>query len=216
MLTNDSSNYNTRFNSSEYWESRYARGETSGAGSYNILAGFKAEILNEFIEANSVFSVVEWGCGDGNQLSYMKYHEYCGLDVSPSAIELCKSRFADDDTKSFVLTNGIHRLDKMYDLAISLDVIFHLIEDEVYSQYMINLFSSSDKYVCIYSSNNNVPSSSIHVKHRCFNEFVKDTFTDFELINYIPNRYPWDDKNPNNTSFSDFYFYQKRKEEDIG
>ena len=40
-------------NSHEYWEKRYASGGNSGAGSYNYLAEFKAEILNNFVTKNT-------------------------------------------------------------------------------------------------------------------------------------------------------------------
>ena len=45
--------------SADYWESRYRTGGTSGAGSYNRLAEFKARVLNEFVERNDIRSVVE-------------------------------------------------------------------------------------------------------------------------------------------------------------
>src|SRR5690349_10767553 len=58
---------------SNYWESRYARGGNSGPGSYGRLAAWKAEFLNDFVRDNEVKSVVELGCGDGNQLRLMRY-----------------------------------------------------------------------------------------------------------------------------------------------
>lgn len=45
------------FNSKLYWEARYKNGGNSGAGSYNKLALFKAEIINEFIKKNNIKSV---------------------------------------------------------------------------------------------------------------------------------------------------------------
>src|SRR5258708_24901292 len=65
--------------SSAYWEDRYRTGGNSGAGSYNSLALFKAEILNAFVRANGVQKVIEFGCGDGNQLSLFEYPCYIGL-----------------------------------------------------------------------------------------------------------------------------------------
>ena len=56
--------------SGEFWESRYQRGETSGGGSYGRLAQFKAQTLNRFVEENEIASVIEFGCGDGHQLSH--------------------------------------------------------------------------------------------------------------------------------------------------
>ena len=55
--------------SKRYWESRYAAGRSFGVGSYSKFAKFKAEILNSFVEKHSVKSVIEFGCGDGNQLN---------------------------------------------------------------------------------------------------------------------------------------------------
>ena len=72
--------------SQEYWERRYAGGGTSGAGSAGRLAAFKAQFLNDFVRAHDVTSVVEFGCGDGNQLALAAYPRYLGLDVSPASL----------------------------------------------------------------------------------------------------------------------------------
>ncbi|MFI5067905.1 MAG: hypothetical protein ACHP9Z_28540, partial [Streptosporangiales bacterium] len=79
-----------------YWERAYARGETSGDGSYGALARGKADFLNQFVRAHSVSTVLEFGCGDGNQLSLAEYPAYIGLDVSRTAVGLCQRRFRDD------------------------------------------------------------------------------------------------------------------------
>jgi hypothetical protein len=55
--------------SGSFWENRYRTGGTSGSGSYGRLAEFKAEILNEFVRERGVSSIIEFGCGDGAQLS---------------------------------------------------------------------------------------------------------------------------------------------------
>jgi hypothetical protein len=73
--------------SEEYWIRRYQSGKGSGHGSYNQLAEFKAEILNDFVQTRHIESIIEYGCGDGNQLRYAKYPRYLGFDVSPKAIE---------------------------------------------------------------------------------------------------------------------------------
>src|SRR5688572_13218080 len=92
--------------SSPYWNKRYEGGGTSGAGSYGRLASFKADFLNNFVQEHDVGSVIEFGCGDGAQLGLAAYPKYIGLDVSPTAIKLCVSRFAGDSTKSFFLYDG--------------------------------------------------------------------------------------------------------------
>ena len=87
--------------SSRYWENNYVRGGTSGNGSYGAFAQAKAEFLNTFVRRHDIKVVIEFGCGDGNQLALAEYPRYIGLDVSRAAIALCKRRFADDLAKSF-------------------------------------------------------------------------------------------------------------------
>lgn len=50
-----------------------AMGGNSGAGSYNQIGVFKAEIVNNFVKANGVRTVVEFGFGDGQQLTRAEY-----------------------------------------------------------------------------------------------------------------------------------------------
>ena len=92
--------------SAHFWEGNYAQGRTSGNGSYGALAEGKSQFLNDLVRQRSVGSVIEFGCGDGNQLSMAEYPSYIGLDVSRSAIGLCQQRFADDPAKSFFLYDG--------------------------------------------------------------------------------------------------------------
>ena len=97
------------------------------------------------------------------------------------------------------------------DLSISLDVIYHLLEDHIFHLYMKNLFNSSNKYVCIYSSNVDGGWAK-HVKHRKFTNWIdKYMSINWKIKEYIPNKYPFDPKNVETTSFSDFYFYEKIK-----
>ena len=75
------------FSSKEYWENRYKIGQTSGNGSYGFLAEYKSELINDFIKNNNIKSLVEYGCGDGNQLNMIKCEKIIGVDVSKTAVE---------------------------------------------------------------------------------------------------------------------------------
>ncbi len=68
--------------------------------------------MNSFVIEHDICSVIEFGCGDGNQLSLANYHAYIGLDVSKAAIKLCKERFQHDETKSFNLYDPQYFVDK--------------------------------------------------------------------------------------------------------
>ena len=61
--------------STKYWQERYATGGDSGVGSYEKFAEFKAEIVNAFVSTYGVTSVIEFGCGDGNQLRLATYQQ---------------------------------------------------------------------------------------------------------------------------------------------
>lgn len=197
--------------SADYWENRYKKGGNSGAGSYNSLASFKAEVINSFIKQHQVNTVIEWGCGDGSQLLLMYYPDYYGIDISETAVEMCKNRFRDDPRKHFYWS-GVDNfsLRKRADIALSLDVIYHLVEDDVFEKYMKQLFESAEKYVCIYSCNDNDENSWSHIKHRKFTDWIDNKYpNEWQLISLIKNKYPYDKDNLQNTSWSDFYFYER-------
>lgn len=196
--------------SSEFWDSHYKNGFTSGTGSYDHLAYFKADIINKFVEKHHIKSVIELGCGDGNQLSLMNYPTYVGIDVSETIIHKNQKKFANYMNRIF-----FHRdekdnyMNKKYDLSLSLDVIFHLIEDTVYIDYMKDLFEASNKYVIIYSSNHEEFTRWPEFRNRKFMKYVQENMSDWKLIDFIPNKYPFELGNEDMTSPSDFYIFEK-------
>jgi hypothetical protein len=198
--------------SKAYWEERYAAGRDSGSGSYNRLAEFKADVLNQFVKENDVRKVIEFGSGDGNQLSLANYPAYIGLDVSPTIIKVCKKKFKDDPSKSFFLYDSLCFVDNhnvfKADLTLSLDVVFHLTEDDVYQEYMKALFGCSTRFVIVYSSNTDKP-QRIHEKDRAFTRWVEQYAPEWNLIKKTNNPYPFDPKDPDNTSKADFYFFER-------
>ena len=198
--------------SARYWEERYARGGTSGAGSYNRLAEYKASFLNQFVAEHAIADVIEFGCGDGSQLSLATYPKYIGLDVSRSAVDRCKTRFATDATKSFYLYDSLAFVDNhglfRADLTLSLDVIYHLIEDQVFEAYMRHLFAAARRYVVIYSSDFEA-AHQLHERNRAFSDWLRANQPDWQLQTRLPNPYPYDPNDQDNTSLADFYVYTR-------
>ena len=195
------------FDSAQYWEARYAKGRNSGPGSYNRLAEFKAEVLNAFVDTHKVKSVLELGSGDGAQLALAEYPKYIGVDIAPAVIAKARAKYEGDPTKSFVLVGDLSN--EKAELTLSLDVIYHLIEDPVFEAHMRDLFDRSTRFVAIYSSNTGELADSVHVRHRKFSDWVDANRSHFKLIKTIPNAYPFDPADPDNTSFADFYFYER-------
>jgi hypothetical protein len=192
--------------SAQYWERTYARGGTSGGGSYGALARAKAHVVNEFVRRNDIRSVTEFGCGDGHQLSLACYPRYVGLDVSPSAIDLCARQFAADTAKSFFLYDGARFIDRAglfaADLALSMDVLYHLVEDHVYQTYLRHLFAAGQRYVLIYATNRELTGTAAHVRHRYFTPWVEENCPQWRLawIGLGPNR---------GAGRADFFAYQR-------
>lgn len=196
--------------SAQYWNDRYERNLTSGAGSYGKLARFKAEFLNSFVRLNEINEIIEFGCGDGNQLELAEYPQYTGFDVAEKSIEICSRKFAFDNSKEFFLLNCY--VTQTADLTLSLDVIYHLIEEDVFLEHIDNLFSASRKFAVIYSSNDFSLNSGVvkHVKHRRFTDVIKKRHgNNWRLLGVVPNKYPFDGSDHKGTSFSDFYVYAK-------
>jgi SAM-dependent methyltransferase len=176
--------------SRSYWEERYEGGGTSGPGSYDAQAEYKADFLNRFVRENAIESVIELGCGDGNQLALAEYPRYLGLDVASSAIKLCVERFGDDDSKSFMAYDGRAFADNARflhaDLALSLDVIFHLVEDEVFEAYLRALFNAADRFVVVYSRDREAPDPGRHVRWREFTPWIAENIAGWELSHREP------------------------------
>jgi SAM-dependent methyltransferase len=157
-------------NVAAYWEDRYRKGKRgSGAGSRGDEAKVKAAFVNALIARYRVRRVIDWGCGDGVVASLIRSRRYIGLDVSESALALCRERVRRarchwlhfDGLTAPKLPPG--------DLALSLDVIFHLVDDELYRAHLALLFGSAP-LVAIHSSNRDEPGQA-HVLHR---EFLPD------------------------------------------
>lgn len=179
-----------RFEGSQrYWKERYRLGGNSGAGSMRIAAHYKAGVLNDFVSRQAVGDVIEFGCGDGHQLDLATYPAYLGVDISRDAIRLCNDRFTGDASKRFVVLDQYRQ--EQADLALSLDVVYHLVEDDVYDEYMTRLFSSARRFVIIYSSDEPVSSRTLpHVRHRSVSTDVASRFQSFARMRELEDGLP--------------------------
>lgn len=187
----------------DYWERRYAGGGDSGAGSAGRLAVYKAETVNRFVREHHIQSVVEFGCGDGRQLRLAEYPIYCGLDVSKSAVLRCRDLFAGDTSRCFERYRPelFNPHDFQADMALSLEVIFHLTEDDVYNLYIRHLFATARRWVVIFSSDGADTTGGVfpHFRPRRFSD---DVPAGWSLIGRLENPH-------NDISVSEFFFFKK-------
>jgi SAM-dependent methyltransferase len=173
-------------------------------------------VLNEFVARHRIDSVVEFGCGDGQQLSLAAYPRYLGLDVSPTVLRRAIDRFASDPTKSFLHYAPTRFRDPVgfvsADLALSLDVVYHLVEDEAYHLHLRHVFGAARRFVVLFTSDLDrielADRAAPHVRHRPVVRDVAAMFPGWRLRERIPNRYPYRGAGTA-TSFADFFIYER-------
>jgi hypothetical protein len=89
--------------------------------------------------------------------------------VSRFAIAGCKGLFSNDPSKEFKTVEEYAR--EKADAVLSLDVIYHLVEDQVFDRYMATMFDSARNWVVIYSSNFQGVDEQ-HAEHVCHGKFT--------------------------------------------
>jgi hypothetical protein len=189
--------------SASYWEERYSNGGNSGFGSRGELACYKASIVNSIATRLSAERAIEFGCGDGFQLGLFRFHSYLGFDPSSSAVHKCRELYAADSSKRFELLESYGG--EQADMTLSLDVIYHLVEDDVFDLHMSSLFRAALKAVVIYSSDFDSPRIG-HQRHRTFQRSIKAREPGWKLLEIQRNLHPYDPKTGKG-SLASFYTY---------
>ncbi|MBL7804175.1 MAG: class I SAM-dependent methyltransferase [Saprospiraceae bacterium] len=187
-----------------YWSARYARGGHSGSGSAGEVAAYKAAFLNRFVREHNIQTVAELGCGDGRQLALADYPSYLGFDIAPEAVELCRQRFSGNPARHFAVYDPAdfeparHRAE----LALSLEVIFHLTEQDLYERHIRDLFALASRWVVIFSADKDAATPFPHFVLRRFTPDVGRWAPDWRLREQAPNPFP-------GRSVSQFFVFEK-------
>lgn len=192
--------------SGEYWENRYAAGGNSGAGSYGEIAKFKADVLNRFVAEHNVGSVIEFGCGDGHQLSLADYPSYLGLDVSRTAVKMCIDQFRDDPSKSFAYYEPglfVNNGSILAELALSLDVIEHLVENDALAKYLQDIGDAATRWLIFFTEDQKPNPGAAHVRYRDVMDWSQ-MLQDWQMVDKIPNPL----KGPDTQA--DFFVFERR------
>lgn len=201
----------SNFDSGKYWENRYQtiKNRPSGNGSYGKLAKFKADVINPYIKGKDV---VELGSGDGNQFTLFKgYKSYVGFDVSQTIIDACNKKFCKQGKEVYFYhmdeyLDDIYKISKV-DVVMSLDVLYHLIEDSVYEGYISDLFKFEPQTVIIYAMDiEDDGNFASHVKPRKFTEYIKSNFPNYKMSLKVNQKHPSTDHTKG--SRADFFIYE--------
>lgn len=174
-----------RFKSSkDYWEKWHKKNLKLQDFEINSQLENKIKYLNSWIDQYNIDSIIDFGCGTSPYIENLKCKNYLGVDVSETAIKVCQNKFKNDPSKRFNLMNK--RIEEKSIMTVSLDVVYYLVEDNVFNQYMLNLFNSSNRFVIIYSTNYNHYNELIpYIKHRQITDWVKKHKKEFAMINHI-------------------------------
>jgi cyclopropane fatty-acyl-phospholipid synthase-like methyltransferase len=180
-----------------YWDRRYREGRTSGAGSEGEEGAYKAQYVSEFIRHREVTSVIDWGCGDGQVLELVDLHGalYHGVDCSPTILDRMRRKFPQHSFS----TDEVHQ--PTADLALSMDVLFHLPADHDYNAYLHDLFKSARRFVIIYATNYAGGRTARHVFRREFTPDIAKRFPDWELTTV---------ETPLREGLASFFVYEKK------
>ena len=95
---------------------------------------------------------------------------------------------------------------------LSLDVIYHLVEDQVFDECMRTLVGASHRFMIIYASDSddNREYQGPHVKHRQFSRWLWENAPEWRLLERIPNRYPYRGDYTEG-SFAEFFIYARER-----
>ena len=198
--------------SDQYWKDRYKKGGNSGEGSYGPLARYKAEFINDFCRRNGVGSAVEFGCGDGNQASMLDIRSYLGVDISEDCIEWARKNIRKPNWRFETLAEYLGSEHEAAELGLSLDVIYHLVEDETYASYLQNLCDSASRFLLIYASNLDAYNPEVpHVRHRTVIADVERLHPQWGFVRTEQNPLAIDHDNDREYgSFAHFHVFEKR------
>ena len=198
--------------SDQYWKERYQRGGNSGEGSYGPLARYKATFINDFSRQQSVESAIELGCGDGNQAAMLDISTYIGVDISPDCVDWARANLAKPGWQFETVDEYFASPREPVELGLSLDVIYHLVEDEVYYGYLRNLAGSASRFLLIYTSNLDRFDPKVpHIRHRPLIADMARLHPEWSFVRTERNPYAMrHDEDREYGSFADFHLFEKR------
>lgn len=162
-------------NISQYWDRRYALGGNSGAGSRGDELDAKVRLVQTLVDGLKLKSVLDLGCGDGFFASRIEVDEYVGYDVSSVAVNRCRTFVPRYEFLDRVPTRD-------FDLILSMDVIFHLVNDLDYHEYMKTLWRKTTNVALVYGTDRDERGRQ-HVLHRSWVKDIPPDFTAVEVRN---------------------------------
>lgn len=134
---------------SNYWDKRYSNGGTSGDGSIGSLREFKWAKIEERV--GKVDDVIDVGCGDLSFWDGRDCKKYVGIDASEIIIQ---KNILKRPNWNFIMSKSDNlMLSSLYqsDVVFCFDMLFHIMDDDVYEGTIDNLSRFSSRYIFVYT-----------------------------------------------------------------
>jgi len=133
-------------------------------------------------------SISDVGCGECTLLPYLQgIRKYYGYDISPAVLSKVSKNAQDGFSKEFILLTNNTKIVSS-DLVLSLEVIFHQVNDDEYLDYMRKLVNSNGEYLLILTMNEGILKTNHiknrHIKYRDISKFMDST--NYSLVEKFP------------------------------
>lgn len=150
------------------WDEHYKSGGKSGDPSdYAKSREWKHSIISKYCDIKSN-SIIDIGCGDLQFWQGRKPAKYTGIDISPTIIASHIEKYPD---RRFICASSDELLDISADMVMCFDMLWHIIDDEVYINTIRNMAVYSKRYIIIYTWNSNP--FNLGLIQRMFNILIK-------------------------------------------
>lgn len=132
-----------------YWDQHYGEGGISGEGSIGDYRNWKWQIIKKYTDnSENLGSVIDVGCGDISFWQGKTCQDYLGIDISKTIVEKNQAKRPE---WTFVCDSADVHKDIKADYVFCFDILFHIMDDNMYEKILKNIISYSRNMIFIYT-----------------------------------------------------------------
>jgi 2-polyprenyl-3-methyl-5-hydroxy-6-metoxy-1,4-benzoquinol methylase len=170
------------FDNEKFWEDRYATNIQlgSGIGSREPYLSYKRELLIEILQKNNPSTILDVGCGDLEILKEIEFHNYIGVDLSPTILSRNRTirphwNFIQGNFLDITKNTAVRG-----DLVICFDVLIHQHDPKTYYDFVKAIVDSTNSLGLI-SSYEWVPRKNYRSEITAYHEPITITLKKFGI-----------------------------------
>lgn len=154
-----------------YWENRYKNGGNSGKGSRSVHKEYKWNVLDRHV--GNIDDIIDVGCGDLAFMDGKSVLNYIGIDISKTIIDINKKKYPNWKFINASSDEYIEGIDSS--LVLCHDILFHILDDDVFINTLHNLTKYSNKYISIYNWHKNP-------LNKWYKKQIKDSYQAYRIL----------------------------------